>query len=124
TTLAIRKFQSKKYTPDELVRVGTLTPELLRTLRGAVESRQNILVSGGTGTGKTTLLNALAGFIPVAERVVVIEDTSEIQLQHDNVVRLEARREQPALRAVTNRDLLQATLPLRPARLPLGDGRG
>src|SRR5882672_676544 len=95
TTLAIRKFQTRRYHAEELVRVGTLTPEALAALKSAVWNRQNILISGGTGTGKTTLLNALAGFVPEGERVVVIEDTSEIQVDKPNVVRLEARRDQP-----------------------------
>lgn len=124
TTLAIRKFQSKKYGADELVRVGTLTRELLELLRRAVESQQNILVAGRTGSGKTTLLNALASFIPADERVIVIEDTSEIQIEVDNLVRLEARREQPGLPAITQRDLLKASLRLRPDRILLGEVRG
>src|SRR6202011_2578898 len=100
-------FHSKRYTVDELVRIGTMTFGLLKDLRDAVENRQNILISGGTGTGKTTLLNALAAFIPAHERIVVIEDTSEIQIQANNLVRLEARREQPGVPAVTMRDLLK-----------------
>ena len=124
TTLAIRKFQSKRYTADELVRVGTLTPELLLQLRTAVELHQNILIAGSTGAGKTTLLNALASFIGPEERVIVIEDTAEIQIQQANLVRLEARREQPGLPAVTIRDLLKATLRLRPDRILLGEIRG
>jgi len=124
TILAIRKFHSKLYTAQELVRIGSLTPGLLQELRLAVESRQNILISGGTGTGKTTLLNALAAFIAADDRVVVIEDTSEIQMEQKNLVRLEARREQPHLPAVTIRDLLKATLRLRPDRILLGEVRG
>src|SRR6202140_2754651 len=81
TILTIRKFHSKRYTMDELVRIGTLTLALLKDLRDAIENRQNILISGGTGTGKTTLLNALTSFIPDQERIVVIEDTSELQIQ-------------------------------------------
>src|SRR5437868_3950104 len=80
TILTIRKFHGHRYSGEELVRTGSLTPEVLDRLRSAVERRQNILISGGTGTGKTTLLNALAGFIPADERIIVIEDTSEIQL--------------------------------------------
>src|SRR5712691_7059014 len=110
TALAIRKFHGKLYTADELVRTGTLTPDLLVRLREAVEARQNILISGGAGTGKTTLLNALSRFIAPEERVVLIEDTSEIQIEQKNLVRLEARREQPDLPAVTIRDLLKTTL--------------
>lgn len=124
TILAIRKFHGQRYSAEELVRIGTLTPELLEQLRRAVETRQNILISGGTGSGKTTLLNALAAFIPPQERIVVIEDTSEIQIQATNLVRLEARREQPGQPAVTMRDLLRATLRLRPDRILLGEVRG
>jgi pilus assembly protein CpaF len=124
TTLAIRKFQSKRYNVQELVRVGTLTPEILRELREAVRARRNILISGRTGAGKTTVLNALTTFIGPEERVVVVEDTSEIQISHPNVVRLEARREQPGLPAVTIRDLVRATLRLRPDRILVGEIRG
>src|SRR6266853_4466639 len=124
TILTIRKFHSKRYTADELVRTGTLTLGLLKDIQDAILNRQNILISGGTGTGKTTLLNALASFIPDSERIVVIEDTSELQLQMSNLVRLEARREQPGLPAVTIRDLLRATLRLRPDRILLGEVRG
>lgn len=124
TTLAIRKFQSKLYGPDELVRIGTLTPDLLLQLKGAVQGLKNILISGGTGTGKTTLLNALSHFIGPEERVVVIEDTAETQIEKDNLVRLEARPEQPGLPAVHIRDLLKATLRLRPDRIILGEVRG
>src|ERR1700719_4320700 len=105
TILTIRKFHSKRYTADELVRTGTLTLRLLKDLQDAIENRRNILISGGTGTGKTTLLNALASFIPNSERIVVIEDPSELQLQAPNLVRLEARREQAGLPPVTMRDL-------------------
>ena len=124
TVLAIRKFHGPRYNAEELVRIGTLTPELLEQLRRAVETRQNILISGGTGSGKTTLLNALAAFIAREERIVLIEDTSEIQIQATNLVRLEARREQPGVPAVTIRDLLKAALRLRPDRILLGEVRG
>jgi pilus assembly protein CpaF len=124
TILAIRKFHGKRYTAEELLRTGSLTPEVLARLREAIESRQNILISGGTGTGKTTLLNTLSSFIGPEERIVVIEDTAEIQLAAKNLVRLEARREQPQVTAVTIRDLLKATLRLRPDRILLGEVRG
>lgn len=124
TVLAIRKFHGKRYTADELVRIGTVPFNLLNELRDAIECRRNILISGGAGTGKTTLLNALAAFIPETERIVVIEDTSELQLQMPNLVRLEARREQGGLPPVTIRDLLRTTLRLRPDRIILGEVRG
>jgi pilus assembly protein CpaF len=124
TALTIRKFQNQRCTADELVRIGTLSPDVLKVLRQAALDRQNMIISGGTGTGKTTLLNALAAFIPDEERVIVIEDTSEIQLKKPNLVRFEARREQPGLPAVTIRDLLRATLRMRPDRILLGEVRG
>jgi pilus assembly protein CpaF len=123
TTLAIRKFHGKRYTADALVRTGSLTPEALVRLREAVERRQNILISGATGTGKTTLLNALSSFIDPEERIILIEDTAEIQLTARHLVRLEARREQPTIAAVTIRDLLKTTLRLRPDRIILGEVR-
>lgn len=124
TTLTIRKFHSKQFTADELVRIGSLTRELLDTLTAAIHARHNILISGGTGTGKTTLLNALGIFIPDIERIVLIEDTAEIQLEKPNLVRFEARREQPDLPAVTIRHLVRAALRHRPDRIVLGEVRG
>ena len=124
TTLTIRKFHSKHFTVDELVRIGSLTGDVLETLRRTIEQRDNILISGGAGTGKTTLLNALASFIPEMERIVLIEDTAEIQLDKPNLVRFEARREQPDLPAVTIRDLVRASLRHRPDRILLGEVRG
>jgi pilus assembly protein CpaF len=124
TTVAIRKFQSRLYGPQDLVRIGTLTPDLLLQLQTAVELHKNILIAGGTGTGKTTLLNALSAFVGEEERLVVIEDTSEIQIDKINMVRLEARRELPGRPAVSIRELLKATLRLRPDRIILGEVRG
>ena len=124
TVLAIRKFNSKLYTAEELVRTGSLAPEALASLIDGISRHQSILISGGAGTGKTTLLNALAAFIAPEERIVVIEDTAEIQINQRNLVRLEARREQPNLPAVTIRDLLKTTLRLRPDRIVLGEVRG
>ncbi|HEV3060909.1 MAG TPA: ATPase, T2SS/T4P/T4SS family, partial [Vicinamibacterales bacterium] len=124
TTLTIRKFQSRHYTADELVRIGTLTPDQLDAIQQAMRARHNILISGGTGTGKTTLLNALVAFLPPADRLVVIEDIAELQLEAANVVRFEARREQAGVPAVTIRDLLRATLRHRPDRILVGEVRG
>jgi pilus assembly protein CpaF len=124
TTLTIRKFHSRQFTAEELVRIGSLAPDALQHLQHAIAERQNILISGGTGTGKTTLLNALAASISDQERIVIIEDTAEIQLDKPNLVRFEARREQPSLPAVTIRDLVRATLRHRPDRILLGEVRG
>ena len=124
TTLTIRKFQTRFFTADELVRIGTMTLEVLETLRAAIARNDNILISGGTSTGKTTLLNALASFLPSDDRVVLIEDTAELHLERPNLVRFEARREQADLPAVTIRDLLRATLRHRPDRIVVGEVRG
>ncbi len=124
TTLTIRKFQSRRFTPEELVRIGTVALGVMDHLKDAVEQHRNIIISGGTGSGKTTMLNALASFIDPKERVVLIEDTSEIQISLENLVEFEARRERPEQRAVTVRDLLRATLRHRPDRIILGEVRG
>jgi pilus assembly protein CpaF len=124
TTLTIRKFQARFFTIEELVRTGTLTPPVVEIAREAIERNENILISGGTSTGKTTLLNALASFLPVDDRVVLIEETAELHVDRRNVVRLEARREQAGLPAVTIRDLLRATLRHRPDRIIVGEVRG
>ncbi len=124
TTLTIRKFQTRFFTADELVRIGTMTPDVVACIRAAIERSENVLISGGTSTGKTTLLNALAAFLPANGRVVLIEDTAELQIDRPNLVRCEARREQGDLPAVTIRDLLRATLRHRPDRIIVGEVRG
>ena len=124
TTFTIRKFQTRFFTAEELVRIGTMTPEVLATVAGAIARDHNILISGGTSTGKTTLLNALAAFLPLDDRVVLIEDTAELQIDRPNLVRFEARREQVGLPAVTIRELLRATLRHRPDRIIVGEVRG
>jgi pilus assembly protein CpaF len=124
TTLTIRKFQTRFFTADELVRIGTMTPDVLAHIRAAIEKNENILISGGTSTGKTTLLNALSAFLPVTDRIVLIEDTAELQIERPNLVRFEARREQTGLPAVTIRELLRATLRHRPDRIIVGEVRG
>src|SRR5712664_4598198 len=122
--LTIRKFNSHKFKMNDLVKVGTLSVELAAQLQEYVLQRKNILICGGTGTGKTTLLNILSDFISNYDRIVLIEDTAEIQIQKENVVRFEARREQSGLPAVTIRDLLKTTLRHRPDRIILGEIRG
>jgi pilus assembly protein CpaF len=128
-TLTVRKF-THRYTLDQLVACGTLTPTLAGDLSRAVACRRNILISGGTGTGKTTLLNALAATIPPDDRILLIEETSEILIEKPNLVRFEARRSQVALGqeqplpAVTIADLLRATLRHRPDRILVGEVRG
>jgi pilus assembly protein CpaF len=124
TTLTIRKFQGRFFTTDELVRIGTVTADQLRIMREAIGARDNVLISGGTGTGKTTLLNALVASLPAEDRLVLIEDTAELQLDAPNLVRFEARRAQPDLPAVTIRDLVRATLRHRPDRILVGEVRG
>jgi len=101
-----------------------LTSELAAQLARYVAERKNILISGGTGTGKTTMLNSLAKFVPDHERIVLIEDTAEIQIQKPNILRFEARREQTGIPAVPIRELLKATLRHRPDRIILGEIRG
>ena len=123
-TLTIRKFSSRQFTVKDLMRMGTLDAELATQLQSYVQHRQNILISGGTGTGKTTLLNALCKFIRDEDRILLIEDTSEIRLDKPNFVRFEARQAQPDLPAITIRDLLKASLRHRPDRIILGEIRG
>lgn len=124
TTLTIRKFQPRFFTADELVRTGMLTRDTLETIQRAVAHDATILISGGTSTGKTTLLNAISGFLPADDRIIVIEDTAELHLPHPNIVRLEARRAQRDLPAVSIRDLLRAALRHRPDRIIVGEVRG
>jgi pilus assembly protein CpaF len=124
-TLTIRKFNARSFTIDDLIRIGTVTEATATYLRKAIINRKNILISGGTGTGKTTLLNILADFIPEEDRLLVIEDTAEIHIRKPNLVRFEARRQQgPKIPAVTIRDLLKASLRHRPERTILGEIRG
>jgi pilus assembly protein CpaF len=122
--LTIRKFNSHKFTMKDLIELETVTTKIAAQLEESVVQRKNILICGGTGSGKTTLANILTDFIPVHERVVLIEDTAEIRIQKDNVLRFEARREQNSLPAVTVRDLLKTTLRHRPDRIILGEIRG
>jgi pilus assembly protein CpaF len=122
--LTIRKFNSHKFKMKDLIDLGTVSAELATHLEEYVAAGKNILICGGTGSGKTTLANILTEFIPDHERIVLIEDTAEIQIRKENVLRFEARREQNGLPAVTIRDLLKATLRHRPDRIILGEIRG
>src|SRR6267378_3467117 len=121
--LTIRKFNSHKFGMEDLIQAGTVTHALAKQLSEFVLQRKNILICGATSSGKTTLANILTNVIPDDERIVLIEDTAEIQIQKPNVLRFEARREQNGLSAVTIRDLLKATLRHRPDRIILGEIR-
>ncbi len=123
--LSIRRFAADPYKMADLLEFGTLTPTLADTLQATVRARLNILISGGTGTGKTTLLNVLSNAIPNTERIVTIEDSAELQLQQDHVVRLETRPPNIEGRgAVTQRDLVRNSLRMRPDRIIVGEVRG
>jgi pilus assembly protein CpaF len=127
--LTIRKF-TRRYSLEDLVENGTIRAEMSAHLDAAMATRQNILIAGGTGTGKTTLLNALAARIPDADRIVVIEETAEIHLEKPNLLRFEARRAQLPLGAeaplppISIADLVRATLRHRPDRILVGEVRG
>ena len=122
--LTIRKFARRRLSLDDLARFETLSPRAADMMVEAVARRRNILVSGGTGTGKTTLLAAIAAQIPTDERVIVIEDTVELPLDHPNLVRFAARRATEEAPEVTVRDLVRAALRHRPDRIVLGEVRG
>src|SRR5215212_11824426 len=123
--ISIRRYGKKVLTSEDLLKNETLTTGMLDFLSGCVEARLNIVVSGGSGSGKTTILNTLSRFIPESERVVTIEDTAELQMQQNHVVRLETR---PAniegAGAVTPRDLVINALRMRPDRIIVGEARG
>ncbi len=123
--LSIRKFRKTPLSADDLLRLGTVSPPMLMALEQRVMSRTNILITGGTGSGKTTFLNLLSQWIPDNERVVTIEDAAELRLSHTHTVRLESRP--PNLegqKAVTARDLVRNALRMRPDRIIVGEVRG
>jgi pilus assembly protein CpaF len=123
-TLTIRKFNTRHFEMQDLIAAGTLDQPLANRLEDYVLSGKNILISGGTGSGKTTTLNILAKFIPEEERILLIEDTAEIQIPQTNLVRFEARPAQNGFPGVAIRDLLKAALRHRPDRILLGEVRG
>ncbi len=123
--LSIRRFAVDPFKMADLLQFGALPEQLAEVLRGAVQARLNILVSGGTGAGKTTMLNILSNYIPATERIVTIEDSAELQLQQDHVVRLETRPPNIEGRGeILARDLVRNTLRMRPDRIVLGEVRG
>jgi pilus assembly protein CpaF len=123
-TLTIRRFGTKRLTMDDLVRFGSIIPEASSLLKAMVESRLNIVVSGGTGSGKTTFLNILSNYIPDGERIVTIEDAAELTLSQEHVVRLESRPANIEGRgAVSIRDLVKNSLRMRPDRIVIGECR-
>ncbi len=123
--LSIRRFAAEPLTAEALVSNGTLSPAGMELLRSVVVGRLNVVISGGTGTGKTTLLNAMSRFVPASERIITIEDSAELQLQQSHVVRLETRPPNLEGRgAVTQRDLVINCLRMRPDRIILGEVRG
>src|ERR1700730_4540517 len=123
-TLTIRKFNVRHFGIEDLVQSGTLERWLANQLEGYVLTRKSILITGSTGSGKTSMLNVLGKFIPADERVLLIEDTSEIHMAQDNLVRFEARQPQNDLPGITIRELLKASLRHRPDRIILGEIRG
>src|SRR3989440_7174536 len=123
--LSIRRFGGHVLTNDELIANQTLTPQMLALLGGCVRARLNIVISGGSGSGKTTFLNALSRFIPETERIVTIEDIAELMMQQVHVVRLETREASvEGQGAVTSRDLMINAVRMRPDRIVVGEARG
>jgi pilus assembly protein CpaF len=123
--LTIRKFPAHRFTMDDLIELGSITPSAAMFLRSCVIDKKNILVSGGTGTGKTTMLNVLSSFIPQKERIITIEDTTELQLHQDHVVTLESKQANvEGAGAYTIRDLVKNALRMRPDRIIVGECRG
>jgi pilus assembly protein CpaF len=123
--LSIRRFAANPLELEDLINFQTLIPEIAELLKGIVRSRLNVIISGGTGSGKTTLLNVLSRFIPEEERIVTIEDSAELQLKQEHLVRLETRP--PNIEGkgeITQRDLVRNSLRMRPDRIIVGEVRG
>jgi pilus assembly protein CpaF len=123
--MTIRKFARDKLGPDDLIGLGAASAEMMEFLGAAVRSKLNVLVSGGTSSGKTTLLNVLSGFIPDEERVITVEDAAELQLRQAHVIRMESRPPNvEGVGAVEIRDLVRNALRMRPDRIIVGECRG
>ena len=124
--LTIRKFSQTPMTMEQLIRFGSLTPEIAEKLRLLVKAKFNIFISGGTGSGKTTFLNALSNYIPRDERIITIEDSAELQIANiDNLVSLETRNANASgVGEITMRDLIKSSLRMRPERIIVGEVRG
>jgi len=121
----IRKFSRVPYTAEDLVAFGTFTKQMMAFVKGCVEARLNIMISGGTGSGKTTTLNVISSFIPEEERIVTIEDAAELQLQQEHVVTLESRPSNLEGKGeITIRQLVRNSLRMRPDRIIVGETRG
>jgi pilus assembly protein CpaF len=124
-TMSIRRFGSNPLKLEDLLNFKAFTPEMAMLMEACIKARLNIVISGGTGCGKTTLLNTLSSFIPVDERIVTIEDAAELQLQQDHIVRLETRPSNIEGKGeVTTRDLVRNALRMRPDRIVIGECRG
>jgi len=125
SSLSIRKFSRDPLQLHDLIERRSLTPEIGQLLQAIVQARLNVLIAGGTGTGKTTFLNILSGFIPARERILTIEDAAELQLRQDHIVRLETRPANTEGKGeVTQRDLVRNALRMRPDRIIVGEVRG
>jgi pilus assembly protein CpaF len=122
--LTVRKFPADPFTDEDLIAFGTMTPQVRDLLVACVEGKRNIIISGGTGAGKTTFLNVMSGFIPSGERIVTIEDAAELQLHKKHVLRMEARPPNIEGRGVISiRDLVRNALRMRPDRIVVGEVR-
>lgn len=124
-SITIRKHTKSSFGLDELVKLGSISEESTQFLQAAMEREQNMVIAGGTGTGKTTFINALSALIPNTDRIVTIEDAAELQLHQEHVVSLETRApDRKGLGAVSIRDLLHSSLRMRPDRIIVGECRG
>ncbi|MCC4263845.1 CpaF family protein [Oceanimonas baumannii] len=124
-TLSIRRFTVEKLAVDTLIDFGTITPAIAEVMEAVVKGKLNILISGGTGTGKTTFLNILSSFIPSNQRIITVEDSAELQLQQPHVVQLESRPSNIEGKGeISLRDLVKNTLRMRPDRIVVGEVRG